>query len=160
MRKPLSFLLCCFVLALAAVPAAAQAPGNDAWHVTVVPYMLGAGMNGTSAVKGQEATIDQSFSDILSNLQFGAMGLVVARKGDWGVGGDAIWMALGTSAAGTGPVGLTAGADVNQGAFAFYGIRRLSPVADLLFGARINTIQANFRVNGPLAVRTVEGSKT
>ena len=34
-------------------------------------------------VLGQELTIDASASDIFSNLQFGAMGLVVARKGNW-----------------------------------------------------------------------------
>lgn len=45
---------------------------------------MGAAISGTAAVAGQEATIDASFSDILSNLQFGAMGLVVARKGNWG----------------------------------------------------------------------------
>jgi hypothetical protein len=38
-----------------------------------------------------------SESDIFSNLQCGAMGLVVARKGNWGLGADAIWMALGTT---------------------------------------------------------------
>jgi hypothetical protein len=49
---------------------------------------------------------------------------------------------------------------MSQGAFAFYGLRRLSPVADLMFGARVNTLQANLRINGPLAVRSVDGSKT
>ena len=58
---------------------------------------MGAAMSGTTAVRGQEVDVDMSASDIFSNLQFGAMGLVVARKGDWGVGGDAIWMALGAN---------------------------------------------------------------
>ena len=66
------------------------------------------------------------------------MGIVVARKGNWGVGGDAIWMALGANGTTPGPLGITASVDMNQGAFAFYGVRRLAPDADLLFGGRVN----------------------
>jgi len=158
MRR-LSLLAVAIALVIAATtPLAAQAP-PDAWKVTVVPYFMGAAISGTTAVAGQEATIDASFSDILSNLQFGAMGLVVARKGNWGVGGDALWMALGGN--GTGPAGLlSASVDVNQGGFAFYGLRRLSPVADLTFGGRVNVLQANLRLTGPAAVRSIDSSKT
>ena len=121
----------------------------------MVPYFMGAAISGTAAVAGQEATIDASFSDILSNLQFGAMGLVVARKGNWGAGGDALWMALGANA-----TSVPASVDVNQGGFAFYGLRRLTPVADLTFGGRVNVLQTNIRVTGPAAIRSVDGSKT
>ena len=106
-------------------------------------------MNGTTVVKGQELTVDMSFSDILDHLKFGAMGLVVARKGNWGFGGDAIWMSLGANGTAPGPVGVTGSADMNQGAFAFYGLRRLAPYADLMFGGRINTLQGTLRFNGP-----------
>jgi hypothetical protein len=118
-------------------------------------------MSGTTAVLGQEVVVDASFSDILNNLQFGAMGLVVARKGNWGVGGDAVWMTLGANGTAPGPLGrVTGSADMSQGAFAFYGLRRLGAGADVMFGARVNTLQANLRVNGPFAVRSVDGSKT
>jgi hypothetical protein len=148
------------VLAVASA-AAAQAPTGDSWKVTVTPYMLGAGMNGTTAVLGQEATVDMSFSDILKNLQFGAMGLVTAKKGNWGVGGDVIWMSLGANGTAPGPLGrVTASVDMSQGAFAFYGLRHLSPAAELTFGGRVNYLSGNIRVNGPLAVRSVDGSKT
>ena len=72
----------------------------------------------TRTIRGLETEIEMSASDIFSNLQFGAMGFLVARKGDWGVGADVIWMALGTTVAET-------NIDFNQGAFAFYGLRRL-----------------------------------
>ena len=160
MNKTSLVALVMFLTVITATPTFAQAPAGDAWQVTLVPYFLGAGMNGTSAVAGQEVTVDASFSDILKNLQFGAMGLVVARKGNWGVGGDFIWMALGANGTAPGPIGVTANADVNQGAFAFYGLRRLGRSADLTFGARVNTLQANLRINGPLAVRSADGSKT
>jgi len=159
MRKISLVALMLFALVIAASPAAAQAPAGDSWKVTIVPYFLGAGMNGTTAVAGQELTVDTSFSDILKNLQFGAMGLVVARKGNWGVGGDAIWMALGANGTTPGPVGVTGSADMNQGAFAFYGLRRLGPAADVFFGGRVNTLQAKLRFNGP-GQPSADGSKT
>ncbi len=120
-------------LAAAWTPAAAQ-PAGDEWQVVVAPYLMGAAMDGTTTLRGREADVNVSASDIFSNLQFGAMGLVEAKKGDWGFGADAIWMALGTTVRNT-------NVDVNQGAFAFYGIRRLSAAADLTFGARVNTLQ-------------------
>jgi hypothetical protein len=144
---------------VAGPPAAAQAPAADSWKVTIAPYFIGAGMNGTTAVAGQEVKVDMSFSDNLDHLKFGAMGLVVARKGNWGFGGDAIWMSLGANGTAPGPGAVTGSADVKQGAFAFYGLRRLAPVADLFFGARVNTLQAGLSFNGPGA-RSGDGSKT
>jgi opacity protein-like surface antigen len=128
--------LCAAVVLIACgawTPAAAQAP-SDKWDVTVAPYFMGAAMSGTTAVRGREVDVDVSASDIFSNLQFGAMGLVVARKGKWGLGGDAIWMALGSTVRET-------NVDLNQGAFAFYGLRRLGSAADLTLGMRVNTLQ-------------------
>ena len=158
--RTISLVAVALLLPLAAAsPVLAQAPASDSWKVTVVPYFLGAAMNGTVGVGVQEAKVDMSFSDIPNNLEFGAMGLAVARKGDWGFGGDAIWMSLGASATGSGPAGLTASTDVNQGAFAFHGLRRLAPAADLMFGARVNTLSAKLHVNGPNQ-SSVDGSKT
>jgi hypothetical protein len=158
MRWLAAFALGLSFCIVSAAPAAAQSSG-DGWHGTIAPYFLGASMDGTTAVLGQQLDVSMSFSDILDNLQFGAMGLVVARKGNWGVGGDAIWMALGANGTSPGPLGITGSADMNQGAFAFYGLRRLGPAADLFFGGRVNTLQANLRFNGP-GQRSADGSKT
>jgi hypothetical protein len=158
--RTISLVWLALLLFLAATsPAGAQAPAEDSWKVTIAPYFLGAGMSGTTAVKGQELTVDMSFSDILDHLQFGAMGLVVARKGNWGFGGDAIWMSLGANGTTPGPVGVSGSADANQGAFSFYALRRLAPVADLMFGARVNTLQTSLSFNGP-GQGSVDGSKT
>ena len=159
MRKIPLLALVWLLTAIAASPAAAQAPPADGWKFTVAPYLFGAGMNGTTAIKGQELTVDASFSDILDHLKFGAMGPVVARKGNWGFGGDAIWMSLGANGTSPGPVAITGSADLNQGAFSFYGLRRLAPVADLMFGGRVNTLQADLRFDGP-GQRSADGSKT
>ena len=136
MRRSLLALPLALVVAGAWTPATAQS--SDGWDVLVAPYLMGAAMSGTTTVRGLEAEVDMSASDIFSNLQFGAMGLMVARKGDWGVGGDAIWMSLGSTVAET-------NVDFNQGAFAFYGLRKLGPAADFTFGMRVNTLQADLK---------------
>jgi hypothetical protein len=158
MRQVIALALGLMLAVFAATPVFAQTSG-DKWQITIAPYFLGASMNGTSVVAGQELTVDMSASDILGNLQFGAMGLAVARKGNWGFGGDAIWMALGASDVTPGPLAISGAADMNQGAFSFYGLRRLAPYADLMFGGRVNTLSGSLRFNGPSA-RSVDGSKT
>jgi hypothetical protein len=125
----------------AATPAAAQG-SSDTWEVTVAPYFMGASMRGSTTVRGRELDVDVSASDIFSNLEFGAMGLVTARKGSWGFGGDAIWMALGSTVRNT-------TVDFSQGAFAFYGLRRLAPAADLTFGVRVNTLRGELDFKVP-----------
>jgi hypothetical protein len=49
---------------------------------------MGAAINSTTTIREREVDIDASASDIFSNLLFGAMGLVVATKGNWGFGTD------------------------------------------------------------------------
>lgn len=153
MHKSTLVSLVLLLAVIVASPAAAQSPAGDSWQITIAPYFIGAGMNGTMSAKGVEIPVDLSFSDILHNLQFGAMGLVAARKGNWGFGGDAIWMSLGADVAVTSPgplpVVLPARAEAHQGAFTFYGVRRLAPVADLMFGVRINTLHANLLIASP-----------
>lgn len=125
------------VVSLALVaPAAAQQPTtDDAWHVTIEPYLMAAAMSGTSGVRGREVEVDMSASDIFSNLEFGAMGIVEARKGNWGVGTDLIFMNLGMATDRP-----AADLDFNQSAFAFYGLRRISDMAEATFGIRINGV--------------------
>jgi hypothetical protein len=147
-RAIVATLIVCPALA---APAAAQ---SDRWEVSLTPYLMGASMSGTSGIRGREAEVDISASDILSNLEFGAMGILTARKGNWGFGGDALWMALGATT--NRP---DADVDVNQGGFAGYGLRRLGAGADLTFGARVNTIQSEISFKGPLGL-VVEQNKT
>lgn len=134
------------IVAGSATTAAGQPPRDDTWNVFVAPYLMGAAMSGATTVRGVEVDVDMSASDIFSNLQFGAMGVIVARKGDWGFGSDVIWMALGTTVRDT-------NVDFNQGAFAFYGLRRLSAAADVTFGLRVNTLQGELTFKGPDVTR-------
>ncbi len=101
---------------------------------------MGAAQSGNATLLGHPVEIDLTTTEILENLEFGAMGLFAAKKGNWGFGADALWMALGVNVHDT-------EVDFNQGAFTFYGIRQLSPAADLTFGLRVNTLQGEFTFN-------------
>ena len=86
-RRQHSCTVVAMIVAGSWTPAAAQ-PSNDEWKVLVEPYLMGAAMNGTTTIRERDVDIDASASNIFSNLQFGAMGLVVATKGNWGFGTD------------------------------------------------------------------------
>jgi hypothetical protein len=149
-RKLIPWAAAAVLAAATWTPAAAQTPGGD-WDVFVMPYLLGPSIGGTTMARTRSATVDLSPSDIISNLKFGAMGLVVARKGEWGIAGDGLWMSLGKT---------VRNADVGfkQGAFAVYGLRQLGPAADLMFGARVNTLRADLAFYTPEV--DVNGDKT
>jgi len=117
------------------MPVQAQAKDDDEWHYTVAPYLVLASMDGKVAVRGLEADVDVSASDIFSNLQMGFNGYFAAQKGDWGFGVDVIYMSLGTSTD-------LANVDPSQAAFTLFAIRRLAPTLDLNFGARVNVVRA------------------
>lgn len=125
-----TMVLVCTALAS---PVVAQQPARDAWQLTVTPYLMGAAISGTTGARGVEAEIDLSASDVFSHLEFGFMGIVAARKGNWGIGTDLIFMALGATADRP-----AADVDFNQTAFAVYGLRRVSAVAEATFGLRVN----------------------
>lgn len=142
MRKKLTklplFLVLLFFTGAAANQIFAQ-PKDDEWHYTLAPYMLFPGMSGTLGARGLEKDVDVNASDILSNLQFGVNGAFDARKGVWGFGVDAVYMALGAS---TDLVNV----DPNQGAFTFLGMRKLGPGLELTFGARWNIVQNKIEI--------------
>jgi hypothetical protein len=145
-----------FFLGISTVSAqspSSSGAGSDSWEYVVSPYLIFASMNGTSAVRGREVEVDVSPSDIFENLQFGAMGYFGARKGNWGFGVDALYMALGVTID-TPPANI----DPGQGAFTFMGTRKLNEKVDAVFGARWNFIQGKIEFIGPLNL-TVEQTK-
>jgi len=121
----------------------AQTQSED-WKFRVVPYLMGASMDGKTTIRGREATIDLSAGEIFDNLKFGFMGYFEASKGPWGFGSDTIYMALGTFTEVP-----PANVDVKQLAWTFWGIREINPWADLVFGARWNRIEGELDFKGP-----------
>jgi hypothetical protein len=76
------------VVLLASATAHAQEPtagsGEDKWVVSATLYAWAFSLDGKGAVRGNEFDVDVSFSDILDDLSFAAMGTVAARKGRFG----------------------------------------------------------------------------
>ncbi len=75
-----------------AVPQAS--PTSEEWEVSVSPYFFLAGLEGTIGVVGQRAEVSASFRDLFRNLDFAIMGQVEARKGNWSILGDAMFVSL------------------------------------------------------------------
>ena len=128
-------------------------PAKDSkgWDFKVAPYLMMPWMDGTSAVRGHEVEVNLAPSDVFKNLQFGVMGYFEARRGKWGVGADAIYMALGTTVERVPILGDRADADVdfNRGAYTIVGVRELNGSVDLLFGARWNVLHSRIGFKGP-----------
>ena len=153
------------LLTVTASSSLAQSPGSggkgpDEWQFTLAPYLMVPWMNGETAVRGKEVEVDVGPSQIFSNLQFGVMGYFEARKSKWGVGVDAVYMALGATVDRVPLLGdrATADVDFNQGAYTFMGLRQLNSKVDFLAGARWNVLQGRIGLKGPLQT-TVEETK-
>ena len=71
-------LLVAGMLALACTPQA-NAQSSE-WERTLLVYALGAGIDGESQLGPIVANADQSFSDMLENLDVGGMGSFRATK--------------------------------------------------------------------------------
>lgn len=81
---------------LAAQPAMAQAPApsTDSWAVVMSPYVWFSGMSGNIAVPAGSVDFSASFGDIFQTLKFSAMGLVEARRGNFSVVMDTLYLNL------------------------------------------------------------------
>jgi hypothetical protein len=155
-KTSLRILFFCMMAVLIAAPSVwgqTMGQNDDGWKFKFVPYLIFPWMDGKTALRGQEVAVDAGAGDIFSNLQFGVMGYFEARKGAWGAGMDAIYMALGTTIDRP-----QADIDFDQGCFQFTGLRRLHEKADLTFGARWNVLRGRRGFKGPLGT-TAEQTK-
>ena len=77
---------------MTAQPAKAQG-----WNYDAGLYLFALGMDGSMVVRGQEADVDVSFSDILEDLEMAASLHLEAnqREGNWGWMFDVFWASLG-----------------------------------------------------------------
>ena len=74
-RILLTLLIVVFIFnPLASAVAAEEKPdAQSGWEFQVAPYLWAISMNGDATVKGQEADVDVSFSDIWDELNFAFM---------------------------------------------------------------------------------------
>jgi hypothetical protein len=87
------------LVGVVALPARAEeqktVQKSDKAEFDIVPYLWGAGLDGTLGIGKLPAQgVEASFSDLVSNLHFAAMGAFKVRKGDWGLLIDAIYINL------------------------------------------------------------------
>jgi hypothetical protein len=139
MSAPLSRIL---LAAAAVVAVPAQAEG---WAFSLTPYFMAPLMDGKAAVGPLDINVSASPSDIFSNLNWGAMGIIEANNGKFGFAVDLTYMNLETE----GPGG-RATLSGHQGAYTPMVLARVDKHAEVYVGARINNINAGISGTGPL----------
>jgi hypothetical protein len=74
--------------------AASPPASGGKWEFSVTPYAFLPRLTGSVGVQNQTAQVNASFSDIFRNLNFAAMGTFEARRGNWSVLVDGMYMSL------------------------------------------------------------------
>ena len=69
-------------------------PSDEGWHVDVAPYLWFPAVNGTVAAAGHEASTHVPARDVLSNFDFGIMGLTEIRYNRLIMPVDFMWVKL------------------------------------------------------------------
>jgi hypothetical protein len=95
-------------------PGTAMAAESDDWEFRITPYLWLMGLDGTTAVLGQDADVDASFSDILDRLNIALSANMELSKGNLFVVFDPFYAQLEADFAGPGggPVGGTVDVDM------------------------------------------------
>jgi hypothetical protein len=71
--------------------ATTDRPPEDRWTFAIAPYLWAIALDGDAALRGLEADVDVPFSEALKNLSLGAMLLVDARRGRFGIGANGVF---------------------------------------------------------------------
>ena len=97
MQSRTAATLLLLLLLLGAIPVLAQvesAESQDQWQYTGAIYLWGADVGGRTT-NGSE--VEVGFSDLVDNLEMAFMGAFAARKNDWSVLADLIYLDLNAS---------------------------------------------------------------
>jgi hypothetical protein len=124
------------VFLLAAGGALAQ---SGEWKNTAEVYFMGGAISGTTTIGPVVAQVDLSASQLINNLQFGAMLNYRGETEKYAVNADVVFMALGASREGT--YGLqTTKVDADQWIVQAHGSWRTSETFETLAGLRFTSI--------------------
>lgn len=135
-------LLCAAMLAAAPLHA-------EGWTHELAPYVWGAGMDGTTGVRGVSADVDASFGDVLDNLEMGFMGMYRGTRDRFSITVDGVYMGLG--ATGRGPAGFVkADVDMDQAALEVDLGYELIENFTVFAGLRYNDLSVDVKATGPL----------
>lgn len=146
--------------------AYAQGPSSEdgKWEFHLIPYFWMAGLNGDTTFKGNKFEVDANFSDILDNLDIGALVNFEAQKERWGFFLDTNYLKLSSDAHVDNPnVGrIDAKLKVEQWLIEFGGLYRFGRWSlgaeqgremslELLGGGRYWDLKTELDLNAPLA---------
>jgi hypothetical protein len=81
-------------VSVSAVGHADKTAADDAWHLSVSPYLWFPGVHGTVGARGRSVGVHASAGDLLSHFRFGLMGTVEARHKRFVLPVDVIWVRL------------------------------------------------------------------
>jgi hypothetical protein len=137
------------VVGFASLPASAQD-----WEVSTTLYLWMAGIDGTLSANERSIEVDQSIGDVLSNLEFGAMGGLRAQNGSWIITGDLIYTGLGASVDQP-----AAEVDVDMWIVSGDAGYELMPGFEVLGGLRYVSVENKIAFQGPLRI-TAEAEKS
>ncbi|HSC29288.1 MAG TPA: hypothetical protein VLD67_18575, partial [Vicinamibacterales bacterium] len=155
---------CCIAAAIGAAPVKAQEastdlPPEDRWTFAVAPYLWAISLDGNAEVAGVEADVDVPFRDAVKDLSFGAMLLVDARRGRFGIGVNGVFVRTSPDDE-VGPIEIDATADLAQLAVGPYyravewqygesaSGRPLRLILEPYGGARLNHLRLELEVRG------------
>jgi hypothetical protein len=89
-------------------PAAAQDAYSTGWQFAVTPYAWLAGIEGRTRVSGLEGNLDTKSGSFLESLDFAGMLTIEARRGEWALLADFVYLDLSTDRTSPGPLGSAA----------------------------------------------------
>ena len=93
--------------------ASTDLPPEDRWTFVVAPYLWAISLDGNAKVKGVEADVDVPFSDAVKDLSLGAMLLVDARRGRFGIAANGVFTRVSPDEE-VGPIKIEATTDLAQ----------------------------------------------
>jgi hypothetical protein len=85
---------CLFVVVFLCRSAFGQSQEPDRWEFDLTLYGWLSSVDGDGTVKGQEASVEADFFDILENVDFAVPLHFTASKGRWGFFADVMYMSL------------------------------------------------------------------
>lgn len=105
-----AMMVLCVALALSTTPASAQQSGSS---FRITPYIWFLGLDGTTAVLGQDSDIEADFGDILDLLNIALMVNMEWNTGQWFFVLDPMWSSLETDFVTPGPLPVSGKVDVD-----------------------------------------------
>lgn len=129
-------------------PAPIAIPQASPWQFDLSLYGWLTGLDGTVGIDGFTANVDDSFSDIFSDINMAAAARFEARYNRWGIIADGFYAALGTSGNPAGPLYENVDIELKQFIGELYVAYRVyespSGFLDLYAGVRYNNISVDW----------------